>query len=403
MQDKDPSFGQSSASSAKQVKKPKLSISKKVSKRQKTSKKLDFIDTDDDFVSENPGPSTSNHQVSIKPNELSEQDIKRKKNRERQAKFQAKQSAAKREQRKTREALRQKTKRAAETKEEHQKRIKDQAKRQATMREAESAEEHQARIQLQAVRQSTMREAETAEEHQARIQLQAVRQSTKREAETTEEHHDRLQLQAERQAALRMAETDEEHQHRLRVQAATRANQPPQRQQLERSKARERMEASRNYTSAEFKDATRTQDILQGLFKVKKLEDTTDAIGKMTVKCDFCEALKFPKEKSRTTTCCSEGKINLTPFPKPPEALMNLWMGNDAKSRLFKAYARQLNNAVCLSSLTVTERNLGGFNPSVVFQGKVHHRAGALLPADGEQPKCAQLYVYDSAMESTFR
>ena len=82
---------------------------------------------------------------------------------------------------------------------------------------------------------------------------------------------------------------------------------------------------------------------------------------------------------------------------------MNLWMGNDAKSRLFKAYARQLNNAVCLSSLTVTERNLGGFNPSVVFQGKVHHRAGALLPADGEQPKCAQLYVYDSAMESTFR
>ena len=380
MQDKDPSFGQSSASSAKQVKKPKLSISKKVSKRQKTSKKLDFIDTDDDFVSENPGPSTSNHQVSIKPNELSEQDIKRKKNRERQAKFQAKQSAAKREQRKTREALRQKTKRAAETKEEHQKRIKDQAKRQATMREAESAEEHQ-----------------------ARIQLQAVRQSTKREAETTEEHHDRLQLQAERQAALRMAETDEEHQHRLRVQAATRANQPPQRQQLERSKARERMEASRNYTSAEFKDATRTQDILQGLFKVKKLEDTTDAIGKMTVKCDFCEALKFPKEKSRTTTCCSEGKINLTPFPKPPEALMNLWMGNDAKSRLFKAYARQLNNAVCLSSLTVTERNLGGFNPSVVFQGKVHHRAGALLPADGEQPKCAQLYVCDSAMESTFR
>ena len=73
-----------------------------------------------------------------------------------------------------------------------------------------------------------------------------------------------------------MAETDEDHQHRLRVDAErhalTRANQTPQKQLLERSKARDRMEASRNYTSAGFKDATRTQNILQGVFKVKKLE-----------------------------------------------------------------------------------------------------------------------------------
>ena len=123
----------------------------------------------------------------------------------------------------------------------------------------------------------------------------------------------------------------------------------------------------------------------------------------MTIKCNFCGALKFHKEKFRTTTCCSDGKVQLTPFPRPPETLMNLWMGSDAKSRLFKDNARLLNNAVCLSSLQVNERNPGGFNPSVVFQGRVHQRTGALLPDEGQNPKCAQLYVYDSALESTLR
>ena len=82
---------------------------------------------------------------------------------------------------------------------------------------------------------------------------------------------------------------------------------------------------------------------------------------------------------------------------------MKLWTGSDAKSRLFRAHSRHLNNALCLSSLKVTERDLGGFNPSVVFHGKVHNRAGALLPADGEQPKCAQVYVYDAELVSVQR
>ena len=65
--------------------------------------------------------------------------------------------------------------------------------------------------------------------------------------------------------------------------------------------------------------------------------------------------------------------------------------------------ARQLNNAVCLSSLQVKEKNFQGFSPSIVFQGKHHIRTGALLPAQGEDPVYAQLYVYDAALESTQR
>ena len=121
----------------------------------------------------------------------------------------------------------------------------------------------------------------------------------------------------------------------------------------------------------------------------------------MDNKCDYCGALKFDKETP--TTCCSGGKVSLEPFPRPPQALMDLWTGTDSRSRLFRLNARILNNAVCLSSLQANDRNLPGFNPSVVFQGRVHHRAGALLPAEGEQPKFAQLYVYDAALESTLR
>ena len=121
----------------------------------------------------------------------------------------------------------------------------------------------------------------------------------------------------------------------------------------------------------------------------------------MNVECDYCGALKFPKETS--TTCCSGGKVSLEQFPRPPIALIDLWNGTDARSRLFQLHARTLNNAVCLSSLQGNDRTLPCFNPSVVFQGRVQHRAGSLLLAEGEQPRFAQLYVYDAALESTLR
>ena len=77
-----------------------------------------------------------------------------------------------------------------------------------------------------------------------------------------------------------------------------RANQTPQQQLLERNAARQRMAAVRKYSSASYKDATRSQDILLGTVQVMKLEKTVDSIGTMTVKCSFCGALKFAKEKT---------------------------------------------------------------------------------------------------------
>ena len=250
---------------------------------------------------------------------------------------------------------------------------------------------------MQAERQARMRSGETPEQHQNRNKIKAERQAASRARETEDQYMDRIGAQAERQAALRATETEDQYMDRLRVkaerQAHIRANQTPEQQLKERSDARARMAALRKYSTAGSMDATQSEDILQGNFRVFCLEDTVDTIGTMTEICNFCHAMKFPKEKTRTTTCCSDGKVDLQPFPRPPERLMDLWMGSDARSRLFKTHARHLNNALCLSSLKVKERDFRGFNPSVVFQGRVHNCAGALLPATGEEPVFAQLCV----------
>ena len=193
------------------------------------------------------------------------------------------------------------------------------------------------------------------------------------------------------------------------AQAATerkktsRANQTPEKQQIERNKARQGMARLRlpTLTSVKPRDGLKSQDVLNGRFRVADLADTPDNIGSMTHKCEYCGAMKFLKETS--TTCCSGGKVLLTQFPRPPEDLMKLWQGNDSRSRMLRQHARMFNNAVCLSSLKVKLKTFQGFTPSIVFQGRVQHRAGALLPSDGEAPKFAQLYIYDPSLETSQR
>ena len=92
----------------------------------------------------------------------------------------------------------------------------------------------------------------------------------------------------------------------------------------------------------------------------------------------------------------------MEPFPKQPQKILDLWTEDSSKAKVFRENARTINNAVCLTSLKTSERR-SGFTPSVIFQGKVHHRIGALIPNTGENPKFAQLYVCDPSLESTTR
>ena len=148
-------------------------------------------------------------------------------------------------------------------------------------------------------------------------------------------------------------------------------------------------------------DARQCIQVMTGELKVQLLEETNDSIGLMIHECQHCGALKFKDEPP--TTCCSNGKIVLTPFPRPPEHLMKLWSDNNIKGRLLREHSRHINNAVCLSSIQVQEKRFQGFTPSVIFQGKIIHRLGPISHREGETPRFAQLYVLDPQMEFTQR
>ena len=149
------------------------------------------------------------------------------------------------------------------------------------------------------------------------------------------------------------------------------------------------------------KDGLRTSEILKGEFHVPLLENSKDSIGRMNVLCQHCGAFKFAKETPGS--CCSNGKVDLKPFPRPPPELMNLWTGNGRNARIFRQFAREINNASSLSSIKVTEKKFNGFSPSVIFQGQLIHRTGGILPADGEVPVFSQLYCVDPALENAQR
>ena len=269
-----------------------------------------------------------------------------------------------------------------ETKDE-EKRRKNKEKN-AKWRAARSEEKKAAAREANKKRMAQLRESQDANEREAEKEKKRERWHLQRSLMTEEERE-------EEQVATRR-----------RVQVH-RAQMTEERREEERQKTRRRVDDHQRLvkTKVDFKDGLRSQEILSGIFLIPTLENSADAIGLMNVKCDHCRALKYLKETP--AFCCGNGKVVLSPYPRPPQELMDLWLGDESKARLFREHAKSINNAVCLSSIQVRQRQFDGFNPSVIFQGKVKHRAGPLIPDDGEVPRFAQLYVHDPSMETSQR
>ena len=143
--------------------------------------------------------------------------------------------------------------------------------------------------------------------------------------------------------------------------------------------------------------ARNAQKVLYGEQLVPEIE-----VGRMDNICCECGARKWKSET--TTVCCNNGKIHLTPFPDPPNYLKQLWTADTIEARLFREQSRPFNNALALSSIKVTERKFSnGFNPSVIFEGKVSQMYGPLMPEINETPRFAKLYVHDPATQHTMR
>ncbi|XVF50502.1 hypothetical protein PTKIN_Ptkin04bG0106100 [Pterospermum kingtungense] len=113
-------------------------------------------------------------------------------------------------------------------------------------------------------------------------------------------------------------------------------------------------------------------------------EDLMLNLGGPIHKCTFCGAqMWFEERLVRTSTssnlrfslCCLEGKVWLPLYKETPVPLNSLLDYNGGvKAKSFRDNIRML----C---------------------GQNHHKIGSLLPVDGETPKFAQLYIYDTANE----
>ena len=148
-------------------------------------------------------------------------------------------------------------------------------------------------------------------------------------------------------------------------------------------------------------DACTMQDIHLGVQIVPCIHNTSDSIGAMNIPCKHCGALKWKTETA--SSCCCDGKVYLPPVPDPPTSIMNLWYEQSERAKLFREQSRSMNNALCLSSIKVNERRLTGYNPSVVFEGKMFQYCGSIQHEPGEIPKFCQLYVMDPSLSEAQR
>ena len=164
----------------------------------------------------------------------------------------------------------------------------------------------------------------------------------------------------------------------------------------ERESLRYRVRGMRANVSVKPKDGLQSEKVLLGQFQV-----SVNNIGEMSHLCQFCHARKFKNETGMT--CCLNGKISLKRFTKPTDTFLQLWFKDNQESRVFRKFSRSFNNGLCLSSLRVNERRFRGYTPSIVFEGRVHQYVGPLQAKEGEEPRFAQLFVHDPALEKTAR
>ena len=115
-----------------------------------------------------------------------------------------------------------------------------------------------------------------------------------------------------------------------------------------------------------------------------------------TNNCTHCSALRFPNKTP--SICCNQGKIVIEMLPEPPASLMYLWTAQDEEGVLFRSFIRQINNALAMASVRITEKLPPGnsFNPTVVIQGKAYFLMWPLQADAGASSKFAQLYVHDA-------
>ena len=139
-------------------------------------------------------------------------------------------------------------------------------------------------------------------------------------------------------------------------------------------------------------------------------------IGYPNKQCVFCGALHWAAEcisdsanhgKKIYSLCCKKGKIKLPMLKQTPLFLDTLLTPNGNPFSLkFKENIRLYNFMFAFTSTGgKIDYEINKKPGPYVFGicGQNHHVIGSLLPDDGEKPKFAQLYIYDTQNETNNR
>ena len=138
-------------------------------------------------------------------------------------------------------------------------------------------------------------------------------------------------------------------------------------------------------------------------------------MGDATFKCLHCGALFWYEERlekprkskqPKYSICCTNGKISIPKMPAIPIILEDLMSSRHAKSVHFLKNIRSYNSMFGFTSMggkIDNSLNHGRSPPTFRLSGQNYHLIGSLLPLDGEAPKFAQMYIYDTENEVAHR
>ena len=201
----------------------------------------------------------------------------------------------------------------------------------------ENKRQQKSKAALKKAKQRANQSAEKKLKEQAKNAQRMAKERADDDKKLAENARD-AQRKADARANYSEGKKMEENAKNAQSKANARANYSEAKKEEENEKLAERMAKLRKAraTGVSYRAACHNEDVMSGKMIVLPLEETEDAIGDMDVVCPHCGALKFKGEPP--STCCNNGKIKLVPFPRPPQPIMDLWMGTDARSRIFRQH-----------------------------------------------------------------
>ncbi|XP_058784726.1 uncharacterized protein LOC131659570 [Vicia villosa] len=135
-------------------------------------------------------------------------------------------------------------------------------------------------------------------------------------------------------------------------------------------------------------------------------------IGDPVFECPKCCAKMWYLERKnkyrqslnpKFTMCCGDGKVQIPLLREPPEILQKLLFDQTSpESKKIQQQIRLFNMMFAFTSpgAKMDNRfNNGRSPPNYRIQGQSCHRIGSMLPLPGQNPRFAQLYIFDTEHE----